>query len=177
VKLGNQPLVYFIQSADSKIKIGYTNTFSRRFTALRAGNSAGITLLGVIISTGASTLAKKIRMQFQKQQAHDDWYNATEDLLAYIHTATTPPTTQESEKVAYNANLDQLLTATPVLEALLTIKDLAKHWNVSVVTIRREIKRLGLRGIRVRCQQRFDRQVLAQHFRELQFAEVGNECL
>ena len=161
-------VIYFVQTG-KLVKIGSSRSFAEHYAALRAANASELRVLG-IIEDGAK---EEVHRRFAALRVHDEWFKADDELLTYVQKHARCPSVLVTNRA--QRQLDKLLDGTGP-RPLMTIKELAAHWQTSVPTIRREIKRRNLTGIRIGRQIRFDTKSLAGHFREVAVQLDAKTC-
>lgn len=95
-------MIYFIQSPDKSIKIGFTNKDpNARLKSLQTGSHYKLILLGVI--PGNRNLEIKLHNRFKNSHIRGEWYKSSDRLIKFINKNALPYI-----KVNYKSNNDDL---------------------------------------------------------------------
>ena len=74
--------IYFIQSREGHIKIGFTKDVRKRFMQLQRNNSQELVLLGVM--EGDMMQERFLHDAFEKWRVRGEWYESVEPINRYI---------------------------------------------------------------------------------------------
>ncbi len=77
-------MIYFIQSENGPIKIGYSKSPKQRIHNLRSANSEKLTLIGTV--SGSRDKELLLHKQFKHLLISGEWFKPEQDLLDYINT-------------------------------------------------------------------------------------------
>jgi hypothetical protein len=81
-------LIYFILDSDKNcVKIGKTTDLGKRLASLQVGNPTPLSILGVIDVINE----KFVHDKFAKQHVLGEWFQADEELMAFIEKRTRQP--------------------------------------------------------------------------------------
>lgn len=80
-------MIYFVQRADGKVKIGYTDFYKRRLSELE--NEYG-RLIGLGIMDGSLKDESRLHAEFSADGGRREWFRPSDRLLAYIAENASP---------------------------------------------------------------------------------------
>lgn len=75
-------MVYFLETADKRVKIGTTNNLMSRMNALRRGVSGELTVLGIM--RGGYKLEKELHKKFQTYAIGGEWFEGNKEIYSFI---------------------------------------------------------------------------------------------
>ena len=77
--------VYFMHAPDvGLVKIGATSSLESRLRALQNGSPVPLVLIGLI--DGDKSVERELHNHWAHLRAHGEWFQASEELVAYIRT-------------------------------------------------------------------------------------------
>lgn len=95
-------MIYFIQSSDKSIKIGFTNQNPlARLKALQTGSNLELTLLGVI--NGDKNRELRLHDRFKEFRIRGEWFKNSKELVNFINENALPNIARSQE-----SNVDEL---------------------------------------------------------------------
>lgn len=74
--------VYFVQSGDGMVKIGYARSPMTRLANLRASNALRVEML--VYAPGDSVAEERLHSAFAEHRRNGEWFSPAPALLAYI---------------------------------------------------------------------------------------------
>jgi hypothetical protein len=108
-------MIYFIETQDRKIKIGFSDQVGKRIQQL-ASNVGPVTLLAT--QPGDRAVEALLHEMFADERLHGEWFEASPRLLRYAN-GLNYPTTEVPDPVSYSDNVDVLRQVFLALKALI----------------------------------------------------------
>ena len=88
-------MIYFLsaKTSDGRIKVGYTEDFSKRLSQIERANACRIDVIGVI--AGTEEQEKELHEEIEEFRNHHEWYYDTPELREWIARQMYPESPSE----------------------------------------------------------------------------------
>ncbi len=94
--------IYFIQSGNGPIKIGYSIQIENRLPTMQSGNPCPLTLLKTVFGGQSEELA--IHRKFKAIRIRGEWFEPTSELLNFIQRVTDANLEDEIDVFRHRSN-------------------------------------------------------------------------
>lgn len=126
-------MVYFIQSSEGSIKIGYSQNIQKRLKSLQTNHSSSLQLLGII--KGDKQKEKEIHNLFKNSRIKGEWFFPSYQVLKFIKENTTLDLVDSTDKIDHN---NRYTTEQIVIKMGKDIETLRLQKNITRVNLSKE---------------------------------------
>lgn len=135
-------MIYFIQTEDGPIKIGYTTSVKKRMNTLQTSSPKKLTLLAEM--QGSRTFEREIHNKFHHIKMTGEWFRPEQELMNFIQDLKGTATATGERKIVLLPNLARQMVN---MGENIKLARLRRNLSAAMIAERADITRTTLRSI------------------------------